>query len=169
VGPAARDAGATRVIHAVARANNALSADSASAQRDGQLSEALRRAARLATHDWLVCLISDGAGADDQSRELVTRITAHNDMLAIFVQDPLEAELPDVGRAVFVAGREAQLEVDTGSARLRRRFADERQLWRRQLAELSRERAIPVLPISTDRDVADQLRELIGRRAGRAR
>jgi uncharacterized protein (DUF58 family) len=166
VRPQGRDVGATRVIREVVRQNLLLGQDTASRGNPSRLNEALRRAARLATHDWLVCLISDASGADDETTELVTRLTAHNDVLAVFVQDPLEEALPDIGKGVFASG-DAQLEVDTASRTLRQRFSEERRGWRSSLADLSRNRAIPVLPISTDRDVADQLRELIGRRAGR--
>jgi hypothetical protein len=89
-------------------------------------------------------------------------------MLAIFISDPFEEELPDVGRAVFAAGQ-AHIEIDTSTPGFRRRFSEERRAWRSTLAALSRRRAIPVLPISTERDVADQLRDLIGRRGGRLR
>ena len=125
--------------------------------------EALRRTARMATHDWLVCLIGDSAGADDESVELVTRISAHNDVLAAFIFDPIEAELPAIGPAVVENGG-LQLEIDTSGARLRRDFARDFAERRARVEQFSRKRAIPVLPIRTDRDVAEQLREIIGQR-----
>ena len=117
----------------------------------------------MVAHDGLICIISDLDGENDETRRLVTRLCAHNDVLAVFIQDPLEQQLPDVGRATFSSGQ-AQIEVDASGASLRQRFSDERAAWRARLAELSRSRAIPVLAISPDRDVADQMRELIGRR-----
>lgn len=161
--PQARDQGVVRVLSEVVRQNTALQHAPASDQGAGRLNEALSAAARMVAHDGLICIISDLAGADDETRRLVTRLCAHNDVLAVFIQDPLEQQLPDVGRATFSSGQ-AQIEVDASSASLRQRFSDERAQWRARLAELSRSRAIPVLPISPDRDVADQLRELIGRR-----
>jgi uncharacterized protein (DUF58 family) len=120
----------------------------------------------LATHDWLVCLITDAAGADEATLPLVTRIMEHNDLMVIFVEDPLESALPNVGAAIFTSGGR-QIEVDTSSHSLRQRFAEESAAWRNRLAALSKERAVPVLPISTHRDVGTQLRELIGQRAAR--
>lgn len=166
VRPQARDAGAVRVIAEVARQNGVLAAGAPLPGADGQLNEALHRAERMATHDWLVCLISDAAGENAETARLVTRLTAHNDVLAIHIHDPLELELPDVGRAVFSSG-EAQVEVDSSSAGLRRRYAEDRAAWRARLTGLSRQRAIPVLALSTDRDAATQLRELIGKRTKR--
>jgi len=151
------------VIHEVVRANQLLGAEGPDLA--GGLNEGLRRAARLATHDWLVVLITDAAGADEETRSLVTRLTAHNDVLTVFVHDPLEADLPDVGRAVFASGG-AQIEADTSSPSLSRRFSGEQRDWRESLSAFSRQREIPVLAVSTDRDPADQLRELLGRRKG---
>ena len=162
--PQGRDAGAIRVLSEVVRQNRLLGAPGDGAP--GQLDEALRRAARSATHDWLVCLISDAAGAGEDTARLVTRLCAHNDVLSIYVHDPLEHDLPDVGQAVFASGA-GQIEVDSSARDLRRRFAAEHAAWRAGLADLSRRREIPVLPIATDRDVATQLRELIGKRLDR--
>jgi uncharacterized protein (DUF58 family) len=166
VKPQARDAGAVRVLTEVARRNAALGKPTAMGRSAARLNEALTAAARMSLHDGLVCLISDAAGEDDDNRRLITQLCRHNDVLAVFVHDRLERELPDVGRATFSSG-EAQIELDASAASLRRRFSDERRQWRARLAGLSRDRAIPILPIATDRDVAMQLRELIGRRRAR--
>ena len=163
VRPQGRDAGAVRVIAEVVRQNRALNAGASAPDAAGRLNAALACAARSATHDWLVCLISDVTGEDEETTRLVTRLTAHNDVLAIPVSDPFEHALPDIGAAVFSAG-EGQIEVETSSSGLRDRYARERVAWRERLTALSHKRAIPVLPISSDRDVAQQLRELIGKR-----
>jgi uncharacterized protein (DUF58 family) len=163
VKPQARDAGAVRVLAEIVRQNAAL-LDSPGRSSPGQLNEALRRALRMATHDWLVCLVSDAAGEDAETARLVTQLTAHNDLLAIYVHDPLEDALPDVGRVRLRSGEDL-LEVDLSSMQLRGRYAAERTAWRARLGELSRKRAIPVLPVTTSQDVAEQLRALIGKRA----
>ncbi|GAU83191.1 DUF58 domain-containing protein [Bosea sp. BIWAKO-01] len=162
VKPQGRDMGAIRVVSEVARQNQALG-QPAPVDSAGQLNEALRHATRIATHDWLVCVISDIAGADDDTKKLITRLCAHNDVLAAYIHDPLEHDLPDVGPAVFSSSR-GQIEVDSSAPTLRNRYASEHAAWRVQLRDLSRHRAIPVLPISADRDVAAQLQELIGKR-----
>lgn len=164
--PQGRDIGVVRVLSEVVRQNQALGHATSPEAAPQQLNEALRRAARMATHDWLVCLISDASGEDDETARLVTQLCAHNDVLAIYVHDPLEGALPDVGPAVFSAST-GLVEVDTSSPHLRTGFSDDHAAWRTRLANLSRRRAIPVLPISTDRDVPQQLRELIGRSGDR--
>jgi uncharacterized protein (DUF58 family) len=166
--PAAREAGVRRILAEVMRQNRALSAESPLTADSALLNEALRRAARLASHDWLVCLISDTAGADADSVRLVTAITAHNDVLSIFVYDPLEEALPDIGHAVMAEG-DRQIEVDLSAGALRRRFADAFAERREKAEHFSLQHAIPVLPVATDRDVAGQFRELLGRRLARRR
>ena len=164
VRPQARDAGVVRVLSEVVRQNRLLGSPGGAAP--GRLNEALRHAARMATHDGLVCLISDAAGADAETTRLVTRICAHNDMLAIYVHDRLEHDLPDVGSAIFASDR-GQIELDSSSASLRERFGSSQMEWRARLAGFSRRREIPVLPVSTERDPTRQLQELIGKRLER--
>jgi hypothetical protein len=156
-----------RLLGELVRHNNGLQADAPHPADAGLFNEALRRAARLVKHDGLVVTISDGLGKTDETVKLTTDITAHNDAIAVFVYDPLEAELPDIGRAVLAEGGR-QVEVDLSGADLRRRFREEFVAGRREVERASLHRAIPVIPIRTDLDVAEQYRALIGRRQRRA-
>ncbi|BCP52670.1 hypothetical protein K32_12870 [Kaistia sp. 32K] len=166
--PEAREKGVLPILHEVARQNAALKATDERAADPGLFNEALRRAARLVHHDGLVCVISDAYGADAETVKLVTKITAHNDVLAIFVSDPIEAELPALGRVIVGEG-DNQIEVDSGSTALRGRFAQSFSERRDSLESFSRKRTIPVLPIETGRDVSAQLRDLLGQRLAHAR
>jgi uncharacterized protein (DUF58 family) len=161
--PQAREAAVMQVLDAIVRQNNFLNAADARPADASLFNKALQRAARLATHDWLVCLITDAFGADEETAKLVTKITAHNDVLTIFIHDPLEAELPDIGRAV-VAEADRQIEVDTSVKDLRTRFAADFAARRDRIEAFSRQRTIPVLPVSTAQDVVDQFRDLLGQR-----
>ena len=151
----------------LARHNSALRADAPHPADPSLFDEALRRAARFARHDCLIVTISDGSGKTAETTRLVTDLTAHNDVIAVFVYDPLEAELPDIGRAVLAEG-EHQVEVDLSGAELRRRFAAQFAEGRAAVGGFSLTREIPVLPIRTDLDVTAQLRALIGQRMARA-
>ena len=165
--PQARQAGVRRLLAALVKHNTALKADVPHAPDAGLYNEALRRAARFARHDCLVVMISDGSGQTPETMKLATQLAAHNDLIAIFVYDPLEADLPDIGRAVLAEG-DRQIEVDLSATDLRRRFAAGFAEWRTRIERSALQRAIPVLPIRTDLDPAQQLRALIGRRMERA-
>ncbi|TAJ87399.1 DUF58 domain-containing protein [Reyranella sp.] len=164
--PQAREAGVQRILAEVVRHNRLLSAATEKPSDPALLNEALRRAVLLAHHDWLIVLISDTTGADAESVKQVTRLTAHNDALSVFISDPLEAELPDIGNAVLADGSH-QIEVDLSARDLRRQFAAGFAERRTNAARFSLQRAIPVLPLVTGRDVSDQFREQLGRRLSR--
>jgi uncharacterized protein (DUF58 family) len=166
--PGARSPAVMRILNGIVTLNCRLKADASMAASPGALNEALWRATRRGGHDWLVCIVTDASGADPESRRLVTRLTQHNDVIAVLIYDPLEASLPDIGRAVVARG-DAQIEVDTGRRDLRTGFAGEFDDLRARIERLSRERRIPLLPISTARDPADQLREILGHRASSSR
>lgn len=167
VEPQARQGGVRRLLGELVRHNRALRADLPYSPDPSLYDEALRRVARFARHDCLVIMISDGFGKTAETVRRATDLSAHNDLIAAFVYDPLEAGLPDIGRVVLAEG-EQQVEVDLSGSDLRRRFAAGFTQGRAAVERLSLTRAIPVLPICTDRDVAQQLRALIGQRMGQA-
>ncbi|MEJ1972503.1 MAG: DUF58 domain-containing protein [Lacunisphaera sp.] len=150
-----------RILHAIVEQNHALNVGEGRRAKPAMFNETLRQCERLAPHDCLVCIISDGAGNDDESRRLLTRMARHNDVLFIFVHDALETELPDAGPLVFGDGAQ-QLEVNTGDRPLRERFratfAETRAAGRKFLLQ----RETPVLPLNTAEPVADQLRHHLG-------
>jgi uncharacterized protein (DUF58 family) len=166
--PEAREKGVLPILHAVARQNAALKASDNRAADPGLFNEVLRRAVRLAHHDCLVCIISDAYGADAETVKLVTKITAHNDVLTVFISDPIEADLPSLGRVIVGEGAN-QIEVDSASTALRGKFASSFTERRESIEGFSRRRTIPVLPIETGRDVSAQLRDLLGQRLAHAR
>ncbi len=150
-----------QILAAVLEQNHALRLG-AGASNPGMLNQVLARAVRRASHDWLVCIISDFDGADaEETRRLLTRLAQHNDVIAALVYDPLETELPDAGQLVVSDG-ELQLEFDSGDARLRRRFSEVFSERLQQAREALLKRDIPVLPLHTAEGVAEQVRQLLG-------
>jgi uncharacterized protein (DUF58 family) len=157
-----------RILETLIEMNRALRADGSIQPEPAMLNRALQRVQRLASHDYLVAIVSDFGGADEQSRNAVTRLAAHNDVVALFVYDPLESRLPELGRVVVGQG-DLQLEIDTGDAQLRKRFAGEFDDALQAARDLMLKRGIPVLPIHTARAVRDQLGELLGHGPAHAR
>ena len=101
------------------------------------------------THDWLVCLISDAAGADAETVRLVTRDhRAQRRARRSSSTIRWRQQLPDIGRAVLAEG-DRQIEVDLSGPRpaaaLRRRASPSGG---RPGRRFSLHRAIPVLPIA---------------------
>lgn len=160
--PQRSPSGVMRILQAIVNRNHALRADSPIVPNPGMLNQALDRTQRLAMHDCLVVLISDGDGSDADTRKLLTRISQHNDVLVVFVFDPLEATLPEAGRLTVTDGGR-YLTVDssrsTSQERFRQEFEERRQAARKFL--LTRE--TPVLPLSTAEDTIQQVARALGR------
>jgi uncharacterized protein (DUF58 family) len=133
----------------------------------GQLNHVLGKVGQLAGHDALVCLVSDLSGADDQTDRLISRLAHHNDVIVGLVYDALENHLPEGGKLV-VTDSELQLEVDTGDAGLRQRYEAEFDQRLARARQFLQRRGVPILPVHTQADVAEQLRELLSapRRGG---
>ncbi len=150
-----------RVLGAIVEKNHALRAESTTPDNPEILNEALRRLIPMARHDCLVCVIGDGSAANDRTRELMTRLSAHNDCLFLMVFDPLEVRIPAAGQLMASDG-ERWLAFDSGSPRLGEDFE---ALFRSRLdwiEDAARNRAIPVIPVSTDAPVAGQIRDRLG-------
>ncbi|MBT8070939.1 MAG: DUF58 domain-containing protein [Gammaproteobacteria bacterium] len=150
-----------QILKQVVEKNQSLSANAELRPAPGKLNEVLKQISQLARHDCLVCLITDADGLDDESRKYITRLSEHNDVLAAFIYDPLEKEMPAAGRLRF-ADDKGQLETDTSNRKLRSGFQNvfEQKLQRMQSA--SRRLAIPVLSLHTGSPVAEQMREAFG-------
>ena len=149
------------MLSEVVRLNRQLDARAGIHPNPAMFNEVLERACQMAKHDFLVCLIGDGAGADDETVRLVTRLSEHNDVLSVFVHDPLEVELPDVSRLVLAEGQ-LQLEVNAADHRFRSGFRTDFQERLEWFQTVSRQREIPLLPISTAEDVGAQIRRQLG-------
>ncbi|MGD8346527.1 MAG: DUF58 domain-containing protein [Lysobacterales bacterium] len=151
----------TQILKCIVAKNHALDAGSEAAPEPAMLNRALRRVAALARHDCLVCLIGDATGIDEKTRQYVTRLTEHNDVLSVFVYDPLEQAMPEAGRLVFSDGT-SQLEFDTAQRRPRQAYENDFQQRTERMAATSRKHAIPLLKISTAANVLEQVRDQLG-------
>ncbi|MDM9558291.1 DUF58 domain-containing protein [Bordetella petrii] len=152
----------------VVRANAELSAQRPERLAAPLLNSALRGALAHAPHDFLVCIISDFAGADEATLRALRLLAAHNDVAAMLVYDPMAQELPRTGRLVVTQG-ELQLEIAVGRQRERQPLADFFSGRLRQVADLLRRSRVPLLSIDTAGDPLEQLRCELGRQSPGAR
>ena len=150
-----------RILHALVENNRALRADSDMKPDAGMLNRVLEGVSSTVTHDYLVVLISDFDGADQETTRIVARLARHNDVLAVPVYDPSRTELPAQGRLVVSDG-ELHVELDVGKASTRRRLMDMADARLASIMAWQSELAVPVLPLSTGEDVLEQARQLLG-------
>jgi uncharacterized protein (DUF58 family) len=133
--------------------------------RRGDLAAAMETIMRPPRRRGLVVVISDFLGDSDWERPL-RRLSARHELLAIEVVDPRELELPDVGLLTVVDPETGQtLEVPTGDAEFRARFAEGAAAQRAQIAAALRRTGAGHLQLRTDRDwLMDVVRFVADRR-----
>ncbi|MCZ2829349.1 DUF58 domain-containing protein [Modestobacter sp. VKM Ac-2986] len=120
--------------------------------RRGDLATAIDSLRRPPRRRGLVVVISDFLGDLDWERPL-RGLSARHELLAIEVVDPRELELADVGLLTVVDPESGQtLEVPTGNADVRRRFAEGAAAQRAEIAAALRRTGAGHLRLQTDRD-----------------
>ena len=125
------------------------------------LTDALHLLERSIGHDFLVVLISDFYGWNDEALSSICRINRHNDIICAMVYDPLERDISGASKLVVSDGR-YQLEIDPARQDLGRKFeASFESSYAHVQGELRRHH-IPVLPVDTANPVTRQLQEKLG-------
>jgi len=125
------------------------------------LNMALARLRRVSRTGSLIILLSDFYGIDDETGKHLMRLRQHNDVIAIQLLDALELAPPPPARYGVSDGRHDGI-LDTRSATARKAYDDFFSQHHRAVQELMRSRAIPLLQLSTDDDVASVLRGRFG-------
>jgi len=152
--------GALRLVRALIEATDP-SAGLLQPGHAGRLTEGLRRLRRVARPGSLVCLLSDFYGIDADTRVHLQRLRQHSDVAAFQVIDALEVHAPPPGRYGIGDGRRNAV-LDTRStarqAAYERFFAEHH----RQVEELMRVCAVPLIRLATTDDVVERLRGSLG-------
>ncbi len=120
------------------------------------LNVALARLRRVSRPGSLIFLLSDFYGIDEETGNHLMRLRQHNDMVAIQLLDALELEPPLPARYSVSDGRQQGI-LDTRSARARKAYRDFFSQHHRSVQDLMRSRAIPLLQMSTEDDIASTL------------
>lgn len=153
--------GVMRMLRCLEDMGSRLNIESRAKPKAAMLGVALDAAARIATHDHLLIVISDFFGLDELVRQRLRKLKSHNDVIAALVHDPSASELPASGEFVISDG-ELQVEVPRSGRALGRlqeatagRIAD--------VLSLQKDMRIPVFPISAGEDTSRQVQRLMGR------
>ena len=114
-------------------------------------------------HDYLIVIISDMSGWNDETVKRIKRLAQHNDVMASLVFDSLEKNLPDSSRLVLSDG-DKQIQVDSGKAGLNQLYTEHFESAVEYLQSELKKHGIPVIPMNTRDDVLSQVRDAIGER-----
>lgn len=123
------------------------------------LNAALARLRRISRPGSLIFLLSDFYGIDEETGKHLMRLRQHNDVIALQILDALELAPPPPARYGVSDGQHTGI-LDTRSATARQTYVDFFAQHHQALRELMRRRAIPLLQLATDDDVASVLRRL---------
>lgn len=146
-----------QIMTEIERQNHLLNAQN-SDNEIGNLAKSLKILTSLAKHDDLVVLIGDGRALDEETAKHITRINVHNDVIGILVYDPMEEELMRSSSLFFTDGVDT-VDVDSSDKQFIQRYAQRLSGRKESFRQLSRKNALPVLSISTQYPVLDQLYE----------
>ncbi len=156
------------LLSRVVQQNRALNAGNPDAEDEDQLDKALQRCVGVAGHDHLICIVSDFAGAGERTLQLMRQLSAHNDVIALQVYDPLALKLPNNGRLLVTQG-ELQVELAIEKRNVHQPLGNFLSGRLKDVATLLRRSQVPLMMISTAEDAHGQLRAELGKSAGGAR
>jgi uncharacterized protein (DUF58 family) len=110
-----------RFIGDVARLNQALQRGGRGPERPA-FADALNQVRRLARTNYRICFISDFEPMGDHWRDVFRALARHNDVSAVRIFDPLEAELPPADTYAVTDG-DHRWQFHAGNRRLRERYS----------------------------------------------
>ncbi|NQD91827.1 DUF58 domain-containing protein [Pseudomonas sp. CrR25] len=153
-----------QLLNRLSRANQALSSD-AQPSRDG-FGLALRRAREVLRPGSLVVVLCDERTLSDSSEQQLQLLARHTDLLLLPLSDPLDHALPAAGLLRF-AEHGAQLELDTHDAELRQAYRALGEARQARWQRLAQKLGVPLLPLSTQSGMVEQLRDHLNTPRGR--
>lgn len=156
------------LLSRVVQHNRALNAGSPDAEDEEQLDKVLQRCLAVAGHDHLICIVSDFAGAGERTLQLMRQLSAHNDVIALQVYDPLALKLPNNGRLLVTQG-ELQVELAIDKRTVHQPLGDFLSGRLKDVATLLRRSQVPLMLISTAEEAHAQLRAELGKNSGARR
>lgn len=113
----------------------------------GLLDAGLARLARMTHPGSLIPVLSDFQDLGAAGERSLKRLAGHNDLLLVWIFDPLEAEPPPAGRyRLGVPGQLVELDSAAAAGRWRQRFAAQKT----RLERLARRLGCPLIALASD-------------------
>lgn len=145
-----------QLLNRLARANQALSSEAGPVQ--DRFALALRRAREVLNPGSLVVVLCDERTLGNGNEQQLQLLARHTDLLLLPISDPLDHALPAAGLLRF-AQQGTQLELDTHDGELRQAYRAQGEARQAHWQRLAQKLAVPLLPLSTQRDIVEQLRD----------
>ena len=129
-----------------------------------QMTQAMSSLRRVARPGSLVVILSDFQGMSRSAQSYLSSVARHNEVLAVFINDPIERELPPPGRYRLVAG-EDELAIDTFTKAARSDYKNAFEERSHELEVFCHRYGIHLMPLSTEDDPVATLQTALGRRS----
>ncbi len=127
------------------------------------LTQAMSSLRRVARPGSLVVVLSDFVGFDTPAQSYLSSVARHNEVLAVFLNDPLEQRLPPPGRYRLVS-QDAELAIDTVARAAREDYRHAFEERRAALEAFCQRYGVHLLPLSTRDDPVAALQTALGKR-----
>jgi uncharacterized protein (DUF58 family) len=127
--------------------------------------QALQRLRRVARPGSLIFLISDFRHMEPGMQAVLSTLARHNDIVMLFIHDPLEHQLPPAG-FYRVSDGDRELTLDTRNKNNRQLYQQRFAQHREQLHQLCNKLGIFFLDISTEHALLERLQKGLGLRKG---
>ena len=129
-----------------------------------QLTQAMSALRRVTRPGSLIVIVSDFQGLSRTAQSYLSSVARHNEVLALFLNDPIERQLPPPGRYRLVAGEE-ELAIDTYTKAARRDYANAFEKRSHDLEVFCHRYGVHLLPLSTEDDPVSALQTALGKRS----
>jgi uncharacterized protein (DUF58 family) len=126
-----------------------------------QAMAALRRVARPGS---LVVILSDFVGFSRTAKSHLAGVARHNEVLAVFLSDPLERRLPPPGRYRLVS-EQAEMAIDTHARAARAEYEHAFEARCEELERFCQRYGVHLMPMSTEDDPVEKLQQALGKRS----
>jgi uncharacterized protein (DUF58 family) len=155
---------ALRFLHELAEHSDWQSAGTPdNGEREAPLTMAMASLRRVARPGSLVVILSDFSGLTRAAQSYLSSVARHSEVLAVFLSDPVERELPPPGRYRLVT-REDELAIDTFAKAARRDYSSAFEQRTHELDQFCQRYGIHLMTLSTDEDPVSALQAALGRR-----
>ena len=132
--------------------------------------QALNRLRRVAKPGSLIFLISDFRHMDNDtesnSESSLAQLSKHNDLVMIFIHDPLEQQLPPSGYYKVTDGNN-ELTINTHQSKIRSQYQQRFNLHQQRLKDLCQKLGIFYISISTHQPLLESLQKALNLRSKR--
>ena len=148
-------------LNYIVEKNNQLNVASFNKQNKEMLNRILEQTLRYVTHNYLVVIVSDYYGVNDQTIKLLKQISRHNDVIAGIVMDEMEYNL---NSRMIIGDGDQQINLNEINAEQKEKYTLNRKEKLEKFKETLINYRITPLEFNTTETVPNQIRKMLGGR-----